>query len=119
MACGGNVFHLNSQPPSHSLMTLNSVDCNLSNQVTKKVSRTSHLMFSFFGLVLGRKKIKSLFKLFSSGKRFPFCIFEMAAMPFPCNALLLCCVNISTVLLMFSINLLVVLALISILILEH
>ena len=28
-------------------------------------------------------------------------IIEMAAMPFPCNCHLLCCVNISTVLLMF------------------
>ena len=28
-------------------------------------------------------------------------VFEMAAMPFPCNGHLLCCVNIPTVLLMF------------------
>ena len=28
-------------------------------------------------------------------------LFEMAAIPFPCNGLLLCCVNIPTVLLMF------------------
>ena len=28
--------------------------------------------------------------------------FELAAMPFPCNGLLLCCVNIPTLLFMFS-----------------
>ena len=38
-------------------------------------------------------------------------IFEMAAMPFPCNGLMLCCVNIPQC---FSMNLLVVLSLISI-----
>ena len=36
--------------------------------------------------------------------------FEMAAMPFPCNGLMLCCVNLPKC---FSINLLVVLSLVS------
>ena len=32
---------------------------------------------------------------------FHFSLFEMAALPFPCNGLLLCCVNLSKVFLMF------------------
>ena len=45
------------------------------------------------------------------GISFALIFFEMAAMPFPCIGLLLCCVNLPEC---FSINLLVVLSLISI-----
>ena len=82
-------------------------------QILKSISRNSSSHFSNFNLTNGHDKCSSLTSLTSPVGYFDQLLgaahtrkqvktlFKMAAMPIPCNVLLLYCVNIPTVLLMF------------------